>query len=343
MSLKVFITIDTEEDLWGNFQASDNPVDNINGIPDLQALFDRYGAVPTYLVNYPVATNDHAVHILKDILDRGHCEIGAHCHPWNTPPFEEEINQHNSMMCNLSVDLVMRKMEKLTDVIMRKFMITPKSFRAGRWGMGPGVARSILNLGYRVDTSVSPFINWANEDGADFRKAPTRAYRFEPDNLLREQPEGSLLEVPPTIGFFQKNFRLCHALQTILSKPPICKLHPIGIMDRLKLLNFRWLSPELSSGPDMIRLSKNFIRKGCRFLNMSFHSTSLLPGKSPFVDTEKQLEFFFKDIELFLKFVTNQDVEFLPLSQAVDSSILCGGESEFINRNNPKNRRLNYG
>ena len=319
MSIKVFITIDTEEDTWSNYSSVSNPVDNISRLPVLQNILDRYGAMPTYLVNYPVADSHHAVQTLRKILDKGRCEIGTHCHPWNTPPFEEEINQYNSMMCNLPDELIDKKMEVLHAAISNRFQAVPKCFRAGRWGIGRGVARSIEKLGYRVDSSVSPFMDWTDAGGPDFRKASPHTYRFEPDNLLLEQPEGPLLEVPPTIGFFQKNFRLCHALRTILSKPPICKLHLIGIMERLKLLNFRWLSPELSSGNDMIRLSKNFVRKGYRFLNMSFHSTSLLPGKSPFVNSKQRLEVFLNDIEIFLQYAAEQGATFLPLSKAVDT------------------------
>lgn len=318
MSVKLFVTIDTEEDTWGDYTTTHNPVENIARLPILQDIFDRYGAVPTYLINWPVVTNKNARHILTEIIDRGRCEIGTHCHPWNTPPFEERINEHNSQICNLSYELIMKKIETLHKAIVKYFKVTPVCFRAGRWGFGSGVARSIHKLGYRVDTSITPFVDWTNDWGHDFSEASTFVYRFDPDDILREKEGGRLLEVPPTIGFYQKNFKLCNSVRKWILKRSHLRCHILGILDRLRILNFRWLSPEFSSGSDMIRLSKTFIRSGHDFLNLTFHSTSLLPGKSSFVHNQEQLENFFYDVEMFLEFAVDRGMTFLPLSKAVE-------------------------
>ena len=148
MSAKIFITIDTEEDTWDEYATTHNPVENITRLPMLQDIFDRYGAVPTYLINWPVVNNKNARHILTKILDRGCCEIGTHCHPWNTPPFEEKINEHNSQICNLPYELIMRKIENLHKAIVKCFKVTPVCFRAGRWGFSSDVARCIKALGW---------------------------------------------------------------------------------------------------------------------------------------------------------------------------------------------------
>ena len=66
----------------------------------------------------------------------------------------------------------------------------------------------------------------------------------------------------------------------------------------------------------MIKLSKNFVKSGHSFLNMSFHSTSLLPGKNPFVKNNHELTMFLNDIEIFLQYAVNNNFEFLPLSKA---------------------------
>jgi len=318
MSTKVFITIDTEEDLWGEYKSTHNPVDNIACLPTLQALLDRFNAVPTYLINWPVVKDKSASYILQEILERGRCEIGTHCHPWNTPPIEEKINNHNSMICNLPYKLIEEKLETLHETIIDRFKVKPISFRAGRWGFDSKVAKVIHKLGYLVDTSVTPFFDWGEDGGADFSDASTFAYWFDPDNVLRMQADGSLLEVPPTIGFLQKNFKLWGSVRKWILNRPLSRYHFLGILDRLRIINRRWLSPELSSGPDMILLSKKFVQMGHRFLNMSFHSTSLIPGKTPFVRNQQQLEKFLCDIEMFLQFAVDQGMTFLPLSGALE-------------------------
>ena len=134
MDTKLILTVDTEEDNWDRYSTTDNPVKNIEKIVSLQKMFDQFGIKPTYLITYPVATNPRSITILKKILKEGKCEIGMHCHPWNTPPFEEEINDINSMLCNLSEELVHKKLTTFHQAIGENFDIVPVSFRSGRWG-----------------------------------------------------------------------------------------------------------------------------------------------------------------------------------------------------------------
>lgn len=317
MAIKVFITIDTEEDNWDNYSVLNNSVDNIERLPVLQKLFDKYNAIPTYLVNYPVATTPSSIEILSTFLKRGVCEIGAHCHPWNTPPFNEELSEKNSMMCHLPYDLLIEKMGNLHEAIKSNLHTTPVSFRAGRWGFNKDVAKCLLEFGYKIDTSISPFVDWSIYHGPNFRKASTYPYYFEADDIFKKSSEGSLLEIPPTIGYFQSNFKLCDRLTYIFNKPPLSKLRLLGLLSRLGLVNFYWLSPELSSGGDMIGLAKRFVKKGHKFLNMSFHSTSLYPGKSPFVKNEAELKDFLNRIEVFLKYAVDNKFEFSPLSDSI--------------------------
>ncbi|VAW97973.1 glycosyl transferase, group 1 [hydrothermal vent metagenome] len=316
MSVKVFITIDTEEDSWGQYTTSGS-VDNIERLPALQALFNKYGAIPTYLVNYPVATTTSSIKILSSFLEKGECEIGTHCHPWNTPPYTEELGRRNSMMCNLPYELLFEKMSNLREVTESNFGVPPVSFRAGRWGFNDDVARCLTTLGYKIDTSISPFIDWTRSLGPNFRHASTHPYYFSPENIFESKGDGPLLEIPPTIGFYQSNFRFCEALQHSLKKPVVSHLGLLGILDRLKLLNFHWLSPELSNSHEMITLAERFVKSGHQFLNMSFHSTSMLPGKSPFVQDENDLHTFLNRIETFLQYAIKNGFEFLPLAESV--------------------------
>jgi hypothetical protein len=72
----------------------------------------------------------------------------------------------------------------------------------------------------------------------------------------------------------------------------------------------------MSSVKDMIRLIHNAGRRGARLLNFTFHSNSLLPGKSPFVRTAAELDAFLESIRRVLEYVADHGVKFLPLSAA---------------------------
>lgn len=319
MSVKVFITIDAEEDDWGVFTPDRHSVVNISELPMLQGLFDKYGAIPTYLITWPVASHRSSRKIIRSLVDSNRCEIGTHCHPWNTPPYEEKLGKGHSMMCNLPSELLTAKMAHLHELIVDELKVTPICFRAGRWGFGNAVAKCIHNLGYKVDTSICPFVDWSAEGGPDFTGASTFSYRFDPDDILTRKAAGSMLEVPPTIGFYQRNFKLCHSVRTKILNGPFSNYHILGVLDRLRVLNFRWLSPELSNGSEMVHLAKRFVRSGHRFLNMSFHSTSLVPAKGPFVCNTEQLSDFLARIESFLMFARNQGFTFAPLRDALNT------------------------
>ena len=202
----LIITIDTEEDNWGNYSPTGHTLENIERLPYLQGLFDEYDVKPAYLITYPVATDEKTVSILKGILKEGKCEIGSHCHPWNTPPFEEKNTIENSMLCNLPMDLQYKKLESLDNVIMQNFDIKPISFRAGRWGYNQEVAKNLYKLGYRIDTSITPFVDWRDDHGPDFSDILPLPFKFSCENVYGETPNGFMLEVPVTIGFSQKFF-----------------------------------------------------------------------------------------------------------------------------------------
>lgn len=316
--VKVAVTIDTEEDLWGKYVPSPCPVKNIEAIPLVQDIFDVYGAVPTYLVNYPVVTDDRASRVLQAILEKDRCELGVHCHPWNTPPYQGETSEITSMLCNLKDIVVRSKIENLHEVFAARFGITPLSFRAGRWAFGPAVARTIQDLGYKVDSSVTPFVDWSACGGPDFFDAPRHPYRLSPASILLPQRDGSLLEAPPTTGFFQRNSALCgQVLRHVLRREFVRSMKIIGILDRGRIINMRWLSPELSSGEDMLVLAERLVRYGASFLNMCFHSTSLLPGKSPFVRNRKDLQRFLLRIKMFLQYACDAGWKFVALKDII--------------------------
>lgn len=315
--MDLVITIDTEEDNWGRYSVMDNPVTNIEKLISLQQMFDRYQIRPTYLITYPVATNHRSVEILKSFLDAGKCEIGTHCHPWNTPPFEEEVNDFNSMLCNLPEELVHKKLTNLHQTICENFGVTPVSFRSGRWGFSSAVARSLVTLGYKVDTSVSPFIDWRESHGPDFSNFPLHPYRFHPDDIATPSDNGPLLQVPATVGFLQGNFRRCQEVTMALETGFGKTFHLKGLLSRARVLNKAWFSPERTDNEIMIKLAERVKAQGIPVLNMSFHSTALKAELSPFTSSLKEESLFTERIESMVRFARQQQYEPKTLAQTV--------------------------
>src|ERR1700722_8509194 len=314
MAARFFITIDTEEDDWGEYRSSGFSMEAVHQLFRVQEIFNAYGAIPTYLVTYPVVKDAGATAFFLDNLANGRCEIGTHCHPWNTPPFDEAINARNSMLCNLPYALVKDKIASLKEEISKTLGVDPVCFRSGRWGFGPDVAKAIQELGFRVDTSVTPYVDWTTSGGPDYRAASTHAYRFRPDDILAAAPNGPLLEVPVTIGFLQRYEAF--GRRAIAAGSIARRLRIRGLLDVARIVNLRWLSPEISTGREMIALAKRSLLRKNAYLNMSFHSTTLVPGRTPFVRTQQDLEVFLRSIEALIKYVANEGVVFSGLSES---------------------------
>lgn len=314
-TVTVFITVDTEEDAWGDYAARTPAVTNIAQLPALQALCDRYGAIPTYLINRPVVVDDTARDILRECVVQGRCEIGTHIHPWNTPPVVEPTDAHHSMLCNLPPQLIHDKLAGLHALIRDRLDVTPRSFRAGRWGFSGAVATTLATLGYEVDTSVSPLVDWTPDAGPDYRRAPSHAYWLRPANPLEPAPTGDLVEIPATVGFLRGSPARRMPLREWAFRPLPRRLRMVGVFERLGLATLRWLSPEVSTGAEMVRLGRTLVASGARFLNLMFHSPTLVPGLTPFVRTERQRREFHDRIERFLEFARGSGFRFEPIGR----------------------------
>ena len=299
MKSTLIVTIDTEEEgLWtGSYRQSGNTVENIQHVPRFQALCDRFGIRPTYLVDAAVASDERAVALLRSIQDAGGCEIGAHLHPWCNPPFDEEIVPRNTFLCNLPEPLQRAKLCWLTDRIEESTGRRPTAFRAGRYGLDISGALLLEQSGYTVDSSVIPFTSYAQEDGPDFSRAPTNPYFAGGEDLTAPQPSGGLLEVPVTIGYSRTDFERAHALREAAGAHWLKPFHAVGILDRLGLARRIKFSPEQATSGELLKLVDNCLVRNAPAMVLMFHSSSLMPGGSPYVPDTTALERLLERLE----------------------------------------------
>src|SRR5437867_1184575 len=318
--MKLIVTVDTEEDRWGNVRASHYGVENVRALLDFQKLCDELGVKPTYLVTYPVVTDESAAAILRALLEDGNCEVGAQCHTWNTPPFEEPESKRNTMLSNLSQDLQHKKMAVLRDAIERHLKISAVSFRSGRWGYSQSVATNLAKLGCKVDSSITPFTDWTSVGGPDFSAVEPRAFRFSADDIFHEAPDGELTEIPVTIGYvgwLSSDMRWCNAVQRVVQRKRFARARLAGIFSKANLIRKVWLSPETSDIAEMIRLARRLNNQGYRFLNLTFHSPSLRAGLTPFVRTQHEEQQLWENVRRFLSFARESGIEAVTLRDAI--------------------------
>lgn len=312
----VTVSIDTEEDDWGSYVRGGTSTANIESLMELQDLFDRWGARPTYLVNRAPLLAPRAVEVLGAVAAREGVEIGAHCHPWNTPPFFDDGGPVRTMMCTFSAEENRAKLREVKRCLAQELDVAPRSFRAGRWGLGPTVAGPLADEGFTVDCSVSPFIDWSGQGGPDYSDAPHLPYRFEPDRPLVPKSDGAMVQLPTTIGFLRGDARRGAVLRARLERSWLRRLKVVGLLDEAGLLARRWLSPETSDGETMVRLTAACVRAGQGFLQLTFHSCTLLPGVTPFVRDEHDRKRFLRSIDRVLGFWAESGFRFRTLAEA---------------------------
>jgi hypothetical protein len=246
-----------------------------------QRIFERFGCVPTYAIDYPVAAQREGYAPLLEFLQSGACGIGTQLHPWLNPPIEEELCARNSYPGNLPPALEAAKLRVLTEVIERNLGVRPTLYRSGRFGLGPNTPDLLAKMGYRIDCSVRPYFASNGDGGPDYRDAHSRPFWLD--------ARQTVLELPVTVGFTGALSRFPGLLERA-AHPALLPLRLAAVLARSRLLDRVQLTPEGTSLPEAQRLTRAMLADGHRLFVVGYHSPSLQPGNTPYVRTAADLQ-----------------------------------------------------
>ncbi len=264
----------------------------------LQPLFCVHGAKPTYLLSPEVIRDAESVEALRTL--RGAFELGAHLHGEYAEPgaFEPEVTKDFQRDYTEAVER--QKLTYLTELFTRTFGNKPRSFRAGRFGIGENSIPILSDLGYEVESSVTPFMDWTRSGakGLSFLGAPTQPYHPDP-RAPAKVGASKMLEVPVTIR------------PRALSYAPF-----VG-----KYVEPRWLRPTRGSETGIVDLAKDEIKAARAahrdrpiVLNAMFHNVEVIAGASPYAQTEAAAEGIMDRLEALLVFARKEDIRVIGLS-----------------------------
>lgn len=292
----LIVTIDTEEEFdWSKpYSRSAQGISHVAKLPAHDRLFERFGLRPTYLVGYPIASQEAGFRPMRELFQSRRADIGAHLHPWVTPPFEEDLSPRNSYPGNLAPSLERAKIERLTETIAGNIGVRPTIYRAGRFGVGPASAGILEELGYEIDTSVVPRSDFRAERGPNFTACGLRPYWFGEARRL--------LEIPLTVGWCGRLKGIGGLLYRAVNSSLGARLRVGGVLSRLGLFERVRLSPEGNDFDHLRRLTETLIGGGHMLFNLSFHSSSLAPGNTPYVRSDADLRQFTGTIERYFDF-----------------------------------------
>lgn len=296
MPPQLFVIVDTEEEFdWrAPFSRANTSVRAMRHVDRLQNVLSARHIVPTYVVDFPIASQADGYAPLKAFADQGLARIGAHLHPWVTPPFSEEVNRRNSFGCCLGEALETEKIRVLASRIAESFGHYPTVYKAGRYGFGPTTASALEALGFTIDVSVNPRMDYSSEGGPSFDQFDTTPFFFGSRRRL--------LEIPCSTDYTGVAGPLAPELHRMLSRPSLEWTRVVGVMSRLHVVNKIMLSPEGSTLEEMKALSRSLLRRGVRTFSLTLHSPSVEPGCTPYVRTTEDLGQFLDRIAAYCDF-----------------------------------------
>ena len=276
---RLLVTIDTECDKSSTWRTA-TPL-TFRGVTEtipgrLQPLFARHGIRPTYLLSPEVMTHPESVATLRSLRD---VELTTHLHGDYIVPkiktwdFAGSIT--DEMQWEYGEELERAKLATLTEMFQQQFGRPPLSFRAGRFGAGPHTGKILQELGYLIDSSVTPHVCWTSRRGVkrpDYRGYPEMPYTLGPEGDLAQGGTGGLLELPVTIL-------------------------PAGTVPGLDSPDPIWFRPWYSDADTLSRvlewvLAQPPVNGVCRPLVMMFHNVELLAGASPYPQTEAEVQHY---------------------------------------------------
>jgi hypothetical protein len=300
--MHLLVGIDTEGDnQWDAAARANQTFENIYALPRLHALFARHDVRPTYVITYPVATDRRSADVLRTLLGGGDCEIGAHHHVWETPPFTADDASRHAYASTLPRTQFEAQLESLTVAIESAVGRRPVSYRSGRFGFGAAHVTGLERLGYLVESSVAPLFYESHKGGPEFVEARLRPYFLAYDSAV--QPGTSdLLEVPVSAAL---NRRLPPMLQYLYARAP-WPYTTKRILRALRLLRMRWLRPSYSSLEEMCSLARDLSRWNEPVLNLLFHSSEAIVGGSPYNRTQAELDAFLNRLERFFVYARRE-------------------------------------
>jgi peptidoglycan/xylan/chitin deacetylase (PgdA/CDA1 family) len=302
MAPYLLVGIDTEGDnQWDAAARERQTFENIYALPKLHSIFGTHGVRPTYVVTWPVATDERSAQVLRFLKLRGDCEIGAHHHAWETPPCSPADVARHPYAKALPLDQFEAQLAQLTAAIAQAVGEPPVSYRSGRFGFDASHVAALERYGYLVESSVAPLFYEAHKGGPDFVDAPLTPYFLAYDSAVRPGTS-RVLEIP------------CSAALDRDVPPWVARAYgrapwPYNtrrILRKLGIARVQWLRPSYASFEDMCALARRLTIAGVPALNMLFHSSEAIVGGSPYNRTADELDAFLDRLDRFLAFAVGE-------------------------------------
>lgn len=303
MTPSIIFTVDTEpDDQWAP-PLPDGTLPpftfaNTRGLGALRDFFRERDAPVTWMTSYSIARDPESARLLRDCARDGD-EIAGHLHGWETPPFADVDRFARPFIAEYDAGMRMAKHRSLLAAHEDAFDARPVSYRAGRWGVDALELQHLAELGYTIDSSIPPGIDFRDrhglrQAGPDFRShlaaAPT------------PHRAGPLWEVPASIapvGVFGRAIGMARIAARRDDRSRAAR----ALSDALaatRLQELIWVRPLKHPRVKLVRATRALLRRGAPIINVMFHSSEAFAGTSPVSRGQEDVERLYGDLDAIL-------------------------------------------
>jgi hypothetical protein len=255
------------------------------------------------MTSHAFARDPASAAILRECATRGD-EIAGHLHGWETPPFADCDARARPFIGEYSAELRLAKHEALIRAHEDAFDTRPSSYRAGRWGVDALELEHIAALGYEIDSSIAPGIDFRDRAGLHMLGPDFRCH-------LRDVPRapyrvGGLWQVPVSVtpvgplagGAAGAALARFAARRGARSLPSVLACRAL---DRSGLQRLVWVRPARHPRPLLVKAVRSLVRRRTPIVNVMFHSSEAFTGTSPLSRTRADTDRLYDDLTAIVR------------------------------------------
>ncbi|MCU1350205.1 MAG: hypothetical protein JWO56_3235 [Acidobacteria bacterium] len=267
MTPSLVFTVDTEpDDQWApplpDGSLPPFAFANTRGLAPLVAFFRGRALPVTWMTSWSIAADDESARVLRAAAVEGD-EIAGHLHGWETPPFLDVDRFHRSFIAEYDAEVRLTKHQALLAAHEAAFGARPVCYRAGRWGVDAQELAHLAELGYRIDSSIPPGIDFRDRRGRAIAGPDFSAYASDAPRPWRE---GRLWEVPASVV-------------------------------RVSPERTTWIRPLKHPRAELVEATHALLERGAPIVNVMFHSSEAFLDTSPISREPEDVARLYGDLE----------------------------------------------
>ncbi|MBF0299328.1 MAG: hypothetical protein HQK51_11445 [Oligoflexia bacterium] len=304
-------SMDVEPDDQWNLSNNAFGLKNIDSLLRFKNLTNKHNIKPVYFIEYQVAKRSSFFEIFKNDIINNKCEIGLHMHIWSNPPYSDLCLKKNTRAFQTEIDneLFKEKFLNLKNVIKDKIAVDLISFRAGRWAINFDQLHILETNGIKVDSSITPGIDWSNTFGAtniggpNYLECPTTPYFLDLSDL-RKKGGVPILECPVTI-VEKKDIHNFYKLINII---PLSKIKKIAN-------NKVWCRFYPKTKAKLLQSMGDFVNKNnLPYMHFMIHSSELSENTNPLYKTQNDINNLYNKFEQLFSWINKNQMQSITLA-----------------------------